>query len=123
LEIIVLFCTFAADYAKGTEMMNAFRISILAIVLAASACGVGTARAMEVPGASVEVVSQPTVKVVGSQVEITLNGDEARQVVVYALTGQVVKTVTIQPGVTTIELPAGYYIVKCDRLSQRVIVR
>lgn len=70
-----------------------------------------------------EAVAQPVVKVVRGHVEIHLPGDESRQVQVYALTGQLVKTVEVQPGVTVLELPAGYYIVKCDRLSQRVIVR
>lgn len=71
----------------------------------------------------VEMTVQPTVKVLNGHVEIYLPGDEARQVAIYALTGQLVKSLTVQPGVSVIELPAGYYIVKCDRLSQRVIVR
>ena len=70
-----------------------------------------------------EVVTAPTVKVVNGLVEINVNGEENRQVYVFSLTGQLVKTVTATPGTTTIDLPAGYYIVKCDRISQRVIVR
>lgn len=71
----------------------------------------------------VDMATLPVVKVINGHVEIHLTGDESRQVVVFALTGQQVKTVTANPGVTVIDLPAGYYIVKCDRLSQRVIVR
>lgn len=71
----------------------------------------------------VELAQQPTLKVAHGQVEIFLPGNDAKQLTIFALTGQVVKTATIQPGNTVIELPAGYYIVKCDRLSQRVIVR
>ena len=82
-----------------------------------------TASAAENVQARVEVSVLPTVKVSNGRVEITIQGDESRQVLVYALTGQLVKTVTASPGTTAIELPAGYYIVKCDRLSQRVIVR
>lgn len=70
-----------------------------------------------------EMTAQPAVRVVSGHVEITLPGDEPRDVAVYALTGQLVKTLSVQPGTTVIELPAGYYIVKCDRLSQRVIIR
>lgn len=81
------------------------------------------ARATDNHSPRVELTQQPTVRVVNGHVEVSLPGDESRQLMVYALTGQVVKNVVIQPGVTTIELPAGYYIVKCDRLSQRVIVR
>lgn len=67
--------------------------------------------------------SAPTIKVVGSQVEISLAGDSQRQVVIYALTGQIVKSMTISPGTTVIDLPAGYYIIKCDSLSKRVVIR
>lgn len=74
-------------------------------------------------GPRVEVATVPTVRVVHGNVEITLAGDEHKQVQVFALTGQLVKSVTAAPGTTVIDLPAGYYIVKCDRLSQRVIVR
>lgn len=69
------------------------------------------------------VVGQPQVRVAQGRIEITVPGDDARQVSIYALTGQVVKTFVATPGVTTVELPAGYYIVKCDRVSCRVVVR
>lgn len=68
-------------------------------------------------------VPQPVIRVVGGHVEITLPGSEARTVVCYSLTGQVVKTLVVNPGTTTIDLPSGYYIIRCDRYSQRVIVR
>lgn len=70
-----------------------------------------------------ETAQQVQLKVVNGKVEIHVLSDESRRVEVYALTGQVVKTMEAQPGVNVIDLPAGYYIVKCDRLSQRVIVR
>jgi len=69
------------------------------------------------------VAGQPQVRVTQGRIEITVPGDDARQVSIYALTGQIVKTFTAEPGVTTVELPAGYYIVKCDRVSCRVVVR
>ena len=77
----------------------------------------------EAPQQRVEVAAVPVVKVVNSHVEIHLPGDENRQVTVFALTGQVVRTVVATPGVTVIDLPAGSYIVTCARHSQRVIGR
>lgn len=71
----------------------------------------------------IEVAQLPTVRVVGSHVEITVHGDETKTVSIYSLTGQLVRTIKAEPGVTTVTLAAGYYIVRCDRLSQRVIVR
>ena len=91
--------------------------------------GIGGAVAAPMPDpaadsrVAAQLQSSPSIKVVGQNIEISLPGDEARQVVVYAITGQVVKTLTVHPGVTTIELRAGYYIIKCDRLSQRVVIR
>lgn len=70
-----------------------------------------------------EMSAVPTVKVDHGSVVISIPGDEACQVHVFAITGQLVKSIMAQPGVTTIDLPAGYYIVKCDKFSQRVIIR
>lgn len=68
-------------------------------------------------------VNKPIIRVVGSHVEISLSGNESRVVVFYSLTGQIVKTLTIHPGTTLIDLPTGYYIIRCERYSQRVILR
>lgn len=67
--------------------------------------------------------SQPQVRVLGGRIEITVPGDEDCPVTIYALTGQIVKTLTAAPGQTSVELPKGYYIVKCDRVSCRVVVK
>lgn len=105
--------------------LKRFRTYIVASLIAFS--GFAFSAVAEVPGESAElreeIAVQPTLKVAGGSVEITLPGEESRQVLVYSLTGQLVKNVTAEPGVTVIELSPGYYIVKCDRLSQRVIVR
>ena len=106
-------------------LINVKHIRLIAIAAVLASAANAVAFAIPEPSESprVEVAQQPTLKVAHGQVEIFLPGNEARQLTIFALTGQVVKTATIQPGNTVIELPAGYYIVKCDRLSQRVIVR
>ena len=45
------------------------------------------------------------------------------QVVIYALTGQVVKQFDAPHGTTAVDLGAGYYIVKVEKLSQRIVIR
>lgn len=111
------------------EMSRYFTMKIIRNILIAASLLCSTAATYAMPAGAdasrqgVEMSAMPVVKVVNGQVEIHLPGDENRQVEVYALTGQRVKTVIANPGVTVIDLPAGYYIVKCDRLSQRVIVR
>lgn len=95
------------------------------IILAAGlACSVAmTAVATE--SAAVQSVDTPatSAKVSGHQLVITVADDAAHQVAVYALTGQLVKQLTVGYGSTTIDLTPGYYIVKIDHSSQRIVVR
>lgn len=102
-------------------MRNFLKYIVLAVAVSA---GAGAWAMPEAAPAEQRIdVAQPTVKAFTGKIEITVPGDEAHQVAIFALTGQCVKTISAQPGVTAVELPAGYYIVKVDRLSQRVIVR
>lgn len=104
--------------------MNKLRFAILALLIAfAGATVEAVDTEVSSHGPHVEAVAKPVVKVVNGHVEITVPGDDNVQVIIYALTGQVVKNVTVPSGTSIIDLPAGYYIVKCDGLSQRVIVR
>lgn len=71
-----------------------------------------------------EVVQQAVINVKGGSVEIENCSDEEIQVVVYGITGQVVKSFAAQPGgVTVVDLTAGYYIVKAGNVTRRVAVR
>ena len=97
----------------------------LMIVALSLCCGTATLNATTSDGAlnQTVVATQPQVRVVGSRIEISVSGDDDLDVTIYALTGQVVKTLKAIPGVTTVELPKGYYIVKCDRISCRVVLK
>lgn len=65
-----------------------------------------------------------TVEVTHSGIEIASNTSESAAITVYTITGTAVKTVYIQSGDrVTIDLPAGYYIVKTPQRSVRVLVR
>lgn len=99
---------------------------ILRILMIATAMSAVSATSFAEPAENNEsvanvAVSKPIIRVIGSHVEITLQGNESRVVVCYSLTGQIVKTLTIHPGTTQIDLPTGYYIIRCERYSQRVI--
>ncbi len=56
-------------------------------------------------------------------IEISVTGRDGHDVTVYALTGQVVKHLIIPEGTTRIELNPGYYIVRIDGQSKRVVVK
>ncbi len=82
------------------------------------AMAAGTTTAQEI------TANKTVIKATPSHIEIYVPGDEPVQVTIYALTGQVVKSLTAEPSATTyVELRAGYYIVKCDRHTQQVVVR
>lgn len=51
------------------------------------------------------------------------NSEEAVTFNIYSITGQMIKSVTIQGGNSNIDLPKGFYIVKCNQWSKRVIVK
>lgn len=56
-------------------------------------------------------------------VEISVTDDDTHQVTIYALTGQVVKQISVSDTHNVVELNPGYYIVRVDGLSKRVVVK
>ena len=71
----------------------------------------------------IDAAVEPTISVVGQQVEIEISDDASHQLTVYALTGQIVKNETVEYGKTLVDLPRGYYIVKVDKTAKRVIIK
>lgn len=51
------------------------------------------------------------------------NTDAACRFTIYSITGQVVKVVVVKPGNERVELAKGFYIVKSEYGSQKVVVR
>ncbi len=71
------------------------------------------------------VVEQPAhiVKPGSHCVEISIADGDSHTVVVYALTGQVVKQMDVSGSDNAIDLAPGYYIVRIDGQSKRVVVK
>ncbi len=64
------------------------------------------------------------IKVRTAGVDIVVDGEQPVQVQIYAITGQLVTALEAPAGeVTSIELPAGCYIVRAGDASQRVVIR
>lgn len=101
---------------------NILRLILVAFAVAASSA-VWPVMAATGVTAVVPAEQQPQVRVVSGGVEIVVHGETDVHVTVYALTGQAVRTLEATPGVTSVDLPKGYYIVKCDNVSCRVIVK
>lgn len=102
---------------------NILSVFVLTMAMTFAPSALASAGADDTYSSVEETIPEPEIKVAGQRVEIEISDDLDHQVMVYALTGQVVKTVKATYGTTVIDLPAGYYIVKVDRVAKRVIVR
>ena len=68
-------------------------------------------------------LSEVKVNVTDNGVEIILTGENSLELTIYALTGQILKSQTVTPGVTSIDLSRGYYIVRNGREAKRIVIR
>lgn len=95
-----------------------FRILFLAIVAAMASGTVGYASADD-RIEEVEVEREATPCSNG----IRLAATEHTVFEIYSITGQKVKSASVDNGSTTIELPKGCYIVRCPQWSKKVVVK
>jgi hypothetical protein len=94
------------------------------VVLCAMAFGVPevygvTAVERDINGLAVNV---PTIKSIPHGVEITVSDGESRTFYIYSITGQMIKSIEVSENVT-VELPQGFYIIKCRDWSEKIIVK
>ncbi len=70
------------------------------------------------------VIESPMIKSSADGVTFSVNENRTYQFGIYSITGQLIKSVKVLPHTsTTIILPKGYYIVKCDKWAKQVVVR
>ncbi|PWL58716.1 MAG: hypothetical protein DBY35_12240 [Bacteroidales bacterium] len=67
-------------------------------------------------------VSAPSMKAVPQGIELTVTDGETHHFYIYSITGQMVKSMDVVESVT-VDLPQGYYIVKCKDWSKKIVVR
>ncbi len=104
--------------------MKKLRNITLAFFIGLMSIGTSVAYAFPAPN-EIAVISsqQPSVSASVGHITLTVNDDEVVNFYIYSITGQIIKTITISQGSTTVELPRGYYIVKCNYWSKTVIVK
>lgn len=99
----------------------------LVIAIALSACSFAGVAAFAVTGRpdveSVQIVkSEPSMRIVGSAVELT--ADVPTKFDIFSITGQLIRSVAVNPSAPAkIELAKGFYIVKCDSWTRRVMIK
>ncbi len=68
------------------------------------------------------IVSAPTIKTVSQGIELTVPDGESHQFYIYSITGQMIKSVEVRE-TAIVDLPCGYYIVKCREWSKKIVVK
>lgn len=77
------------------------------------------------PGIEAEVgATAPQIRTTAGAVEISFVDDATHSIDIYSITGQAVKSLSYSGhGSVVIDLASGYYIVKVDNTSRRIVVR
>ena len=75
------------------------------------------------PGSGVDDAVAAATTVVATANGIVINAAEACTVVVYNAAGQAVETVNVAAGESTVNVPAGFYIVKAANTVCKVLVK
>lgn len=69
------------------------------------------------------LIEQPSISTSTGCLILHAPADKTIVFYIYSITGQVIKTVSVSSGKTIVELPKGYYIIKCEQWSKQAIVR
>lgn len=92
----------------------------IALVLALA---LGSATTLQVAAAErIEAVAEDC-QALPTQGGIMLCASSRTQFDIYTITGQCVKSVTVEDGSAKAELPKGCYIVRCAKWSKKVVVK
>lgn len=100
------------------------KLCVLAILVLSTAVLPGiTASAIQSPVRHEAVSQEPTISSRRGAIEIAcpVNG-RCYTFQIYAITGQLIKRIQLTDTATTIEIPQGCYIVKCESWVKKVIV-
>lgn len=65
----------------------------------------------------------PSVSASAGAIELSCGAIQTVKFQIFSITGQLVKSVTVTGGTVKIELPKGFYIVKCESWTRRVMVK
>lgn len=91
-------------------------------IVAISPAGQWCAGARTVSEAKV-MDSVPVVSVEKGYIELTVPDGEVVKFEVFSITGQLVKSVTVKSSTVKVDLPKGFYIIKCDNWTKRVMIK
>lgn len=94
------------------------------LMIAALAVPVGVCAAMSsLPREEVLAAATPSVTVDGVVIEMRNPYPEPVKFQIFSITGQLIKSVIVKTVPVRLELPKGFYIVKCDNWTKRVMIK
>lgn len=126
-DVIILL--FSSKFGKFVELkanlvvMN--RCLVYILLLFSALCAAMPALAAETVPVQDERQADvlPTVEVTGMVLEFRTNGSEPVKFKIFSITGQLIKTIVVKSVPVKVELPKGFYIVKCDTWTKRVMLK
>lgn len=65
----------------------------------------------------------PTVTVDKGFIELTAPDSEIVKFEIFSITGQLIKSLTVKGSTVKVDLPKGFYIIKCDSWTKRVMLK
>lgn len=98
-------------------------IIYLILISAAAALPMPVVASEQKPQLEERMQEQPMVKVSGTVIELRSPNQEAVKFQIFSITGQLIKTLTVKAMPVKVELPKGFYIVKCDNWTKRVMLK
>ncbi len=69
------------------------------------------------------LIEQPTISTSTGCIILSAPTDKTIKFYIYSITGQIIKIVSVSSSETIVELPKGYYIVKCEQWAKQAIVK
>lgn len=69
------------------------------------------------------IETAPTMTATQHGVELSAYDGESHRFSIYSITGQMIRSVEIIDNTVSINLPKGFYIVKCDSWSKQLVIR
>lgn len=103
--------------------MKQLRITLTALFICMMGFGSSMAYASPTQTITNSVADQVLVSTSSGSITLISNSEEPVLFQIFSITGQVIKSTTVTQGSVSIDLPRGYYIVKCEHWSKTVIVK
>lgn len=66
---------------------------------------------------------QPAVYVEKGSLELSATDSDPVKFEIFSITGQLIKSVTVKNSTVKVDLPKGFYIIKCEAWTKRVMIK